>query len=652
MVNMNVDNIGLVELNTIFSFLTLDMIHDFHATLSRTSGWGQVDGPLDFRLLNGGKKRKYFKNKKKSKKKNNKKQYKENNNNKDKKFGKLEYELLLNMSPFLTKIFTQYSQKLQNKNKFTKKSKKTLKKQRSKVFEDPEDPYIKYGGMDRPQRTRQQPDVYRPAEVMHQALDPSVIRARRAARARMLDADDNYNWNPGMLNSEQRDMAQNAVSIINNMLTSLSEVWINLINNSIEDIFSFNISDCGDRNFNITNWPNTGDNMEKLEELLKIACSHVSPEEPLMDLFLDESWTLSDGEEVSINTSNYNQDTATWEDNECFASNGNQVRYLDRNNERCYLSQKLDSGCMQCNNINIGDGSNQAETMKNNVNILLKSNDINFLNIILNESATNPIDHTESVNLTGLHLLINNIEIKTEYYHLYNRKPTINSIVMIIYEYLVVKVNNYIMDKGIDLNLIDIDEGEILTVDHYKLLESMVDEENYVFQPEIDVHQGIEEQPDEIVRTLLGIFLCKAVGDLSIELEILLSGYDGDISDDCYYPNDENYDIDANNMTYITEDRLSFVRFCYLNAILNTCYNKNITKHAILSRIRRGNPEHIISPPINDLDGTECRRMEDGNCYTYEQVLQYYNYNEYNTEYYWRDALQNDYICDLSECNL
>lgn len=32
-------NIDLVEINTLFAFLKLDMIHDFHSTLSKSSGW-------------------------------------------------------------------------------------------------------------------------------------------------------------------------------------------------------------------------------------------------------------------------------------------------------------------------------------------------------------------------------------------------------------------------------------------------------------------------------------------------------------------------------------------------------------------------------------------------------------------------------------
>lgn len=73
---------------------------------------GQETGPLDFRIVSetsgGRKKGKYFNKTKKKKKKHTK--------NKLDGIGKLEYELLLDMSPFLTKIFNQYSRILKKVN--------------------------------------------------------------------------------------------------------------------------------------------------------------------------------------------------------------------------------------------------------------------------------------------------------------------------------------------------------------------------------------------------------------------------------------------------------------------------------------------------------------------------------------------------------
>jgi len=643
-------NIDLVEINTLFAFLTLDMIHDFHSTLSKTSGWGQEAGPLDFRIVNGGRKKGKHFNKTKKKRRNNKRKHTKNIPD---GIGKLEYELLLEMSPFLTKIFNQYSGILK---KSKLKSKKTLKKTRSKVFEEPISPNI-YGGMDgyrRTSRNTRQPDQFRPDEEMHQPLDPQILQARRAARrARMIPQGSN--WNPSIQSAYQQQMARDSVDIINNMLTSLSEVWINLIDNSVESIFKFDISNCGSQGYTKSNYDGQNESMKKLEELLEVACSGVQPEEPIKEIFLDESWE-KDGEQIEINTEDFD-DSSELDLDYYYASNGNQVNNLDRGRERCYLSQKLDSGCRPCNHASTTSTNEKYSTMKENVNILLETkapDEYNKLNITLSEATQVPGTGT-TAPMTGLKFLINNIEIESEFYHINGRKPTINSVVMVIYEYLIYKVNEYIRDNGLRYNLIeDFENGGRLTLAHYRLLYQIVSEENNIYEPGEGGHLRGAERSGEIVRSLLGRFLSKAAGDLSIELEILLSGNDNIDCGSYPVPSDENYDQSANNMIYITEDRLSFVRFCYLNNILHTCFNKSTKKHAILSS-RQGN--HIISPVLeyeeeeeDEDDGTGCRRL-DGECYTYQQVLDYYGGNDYQADYYWTEAGQEEGgICDYDEC--
>ena len=57
------ENIYQDQMNILLAFLSIDMIHDFKASLSHKA-WSRVKGPLDYRR-GGRKKYKYLKKKKK-----------------------------------------------------------------------------------------------------------------------------------------------------------------------------------------------------------------------------------------------------------------------------------------------------------------------------------------------------------------------------------------------------------------------------------------------------------------------------------------------------------------------------------------------------------------------------------------------------------
>ena len=516
------------------------------------------------------------------------------------------------------------------KSKFFKAGKKTKKK-------------MKGGEFRRTSRLRRKPDAFQPPSVMHDAMDPEQKRrmlATIAARNAVYDTSDDDEFKEFLRTNAN---VQNSLEKINTFLTLLNIFWQNVIDmnliienqeydpsdRKLEDNYFQYLNCTHNRDWTrsgphpgATNNPMTyGENQPSgdpdsidptncfeytdeyqtnylntiydtnsfyksrclLESILNITCQgSAHPESDLFHILFENGFINKYGKEnekyTKIEFRDYNPVRQYFE-NLPWAENGyhknllqNVYHGLQLQNAYCYLSQRLDSGCRNCDE----PTRYKRDTLKNKVNIILESN-YNKLQIKLYKKS-NGIEYTK-IN-AKLKSSKGDFNIKYRWKHTTSdlesgrvtHRPTINNVVSKLYDTL---YGLYTLYFGIPSTGTSIGSGvRKLKHNHYNDLINLFRLDNTI-DPDINATRSRitgpwnEESLNDTATNILGILLCKASGDFSIELEILLANQNN------------GYPSESDDMVYVTQDRISFLRYSYLSHIIPTLKPKN----CILSKV-------------------------------------------------------------------